>query len=219
MLVLGVDVGSVNRKGGFAWASSDVQFEGEDDPSALGRVIVEVLNSGDQVALAFESPLSIPVPAAEGTAWKQLGKARAGEGNRSWSAGAGSGALATGLVQLAWVCRFIAEHCHHRPPVTTQIARFASGSRQLLITEAMVTADGKPEPVDGLQDAADALAAAKRLHEILSAGRNEELVADVSCTPHRAFNLAAACAIHAGLNINADELGLEVVVAKVKPVS
>jgi len=218
VLVLGVDVGSVNRKGGFAWASSDAQLSGEDDPSALGRVIVDALNRGDQVALAFESPLSVPVPVAEGAGWKDLGRARAGEGNRPWSAGAGSGALATGLVQLAWVCRFVAEHCQPKPSVTTQIERFASGSRELLLSEAMVTADGKPEPVDGLQDQADALAAAKRLHEILSVGRSEGAVADVSCTPHRALNLAAVCALHAGLSIDADELHLDVVVAKVKPV-
>lgn len=35
-LVLGVDVGSVRRKGGFAWSSVDVSLHGQDDPSALG---------------------------------------------------------------------------------------------------------------------------------------------------------------------------------------
>lgn len=220
MLVLGVDVGSVNRKGGFAWASSDARLTGQDDPAALGRAVVDALDSGDQVALAFESPLSVPIPSPEGDTWKHLGRARAGEGNRSWSAGAGSGALATGLVQLGWVCGFVSQQCGRAPTVTTQLDRFVSGRLDLLLSEAMVTADGKPEPVDGLQDQADALAAAKRLEEILVAYcKGQSSTVDVSCAPHRAMSLAAACALHAGLNIQPDELSLDVVIAKVKPVS
>jgi hypothetical protein len=39
---------------------------------------------------------------------KRLGLARQGEGDRAWWAGAGTAALATGLVQAAWVCARIA---------------------------------------------------------------------------------------------------------------
>lgn len=53
-----------------------------------------------------------------------------------------------------------------------------SGEMDLLIAEAMVTSDGKPEPVDALQDHADALAAAKRLYEILGG-----FEVDVACAP------------------------------------
>lgn len=104
-LVVGVDVGSV-RKRGFAWSSADGSARGQDDPSALGEIVVAAVDAARPVALAFECPFSVPVPGVQEGGWQDLGRARTGEGNRSWSAGAGTGALATGLVQLAWV--------HHR---------------------------------------------------------------------------------------------------------
>lgn len=219
LMVIGVDVGSVRRKGGFSWASSDGLLRGEDDPAALASVVAPALDAGHSVALAFECPLSVPVPGVGEGAWRDLGRARSGEGNRSWSAGAGTGALATGLVQLAWLCRHLGEHCAVTPRTTTQVDRFLGGRADLLIAEAMVTSDGKPEPVDGMQDHADALAAAKRLAEVLEATRaGLPTPTDVSCQPHRALNLAASAAMHAGLPISTDELCLDVLVAKVLPV-
>jgi hypothetical protein len=49
--------------------------------------------------------MSVPVPHGPGEAWRLLGKARYGEGNRPWSAGAGGTVLATGLAQGAWMLR------------------------------------------------------------------------------------------------------------------
>lgn len=215
LLILGVDVGSVRRKGGFSWSSADAAVRGEDDPSALVDVVVAALDSGRRVALAFECPLSVPVPDPSDGAWKDLGRARAGEGNRSWSAGAGTGALATGLVQLAWVLGYLREHARRAPSVTTQVGSFAAARAGLLIAEAMVTSDGKPEAVDGFQDHADAVAAAKRLQEILASGSFES---DVTCAPHRALNLAAVAAMQAGLPMDQAELRMDVLVAKVRPV-
>ncbi len=211
LLILGVDVGSVRRKGGFSWSSADASLRGEDDLGALGDVVVTALDSGHRVALAFECPLSVPVPDPSGDGWKDLGRARAGEGNRSWSAGAGTGALATGLVQLTWVLGYFREHARVAPSVTTQVGTFAAARADLLIAEAMVTGDGKPEAVDGFQDHADAVAAAKRFEEILASGSFEP---DVTCAPHRAFNLAAGAAMQAGLAIDQAELRLDVLVAK-----
>lgn len=218
VLVLGVDVGSVRRKGGFSWASSNGLLRGEDDPAALGSVVAAALDAGSRVALAFECPLSVPVPGVGEGEWRDLGRARSGEGNRPWSAGAGAGALATGLVQLAWLCRYLVEHCGVAPRTTTQLDRFVAAEADLLVAEAMVTSDGKPEPVGGMQDHADALAAAKRLAEILEATRaGLQTPTDVSCLPHGALNLAASAAAHAGLPIATDELRLDVLVAKVLP--
>ncbi len=221
MLIIGVDVGSVRRKGGFSWASSNEQLHGADDPSALGALIVSSLDAGDRVALAFECPLSVPVQSVEGESWKDLGRARAGEGNRSWSASAGTAALATGIVQLAWLCRYVADNCTSAPRTTTQLSEFEASRADLLLAEAMVTSDGKPEPVDGrLQDHADAVAAAKRLAEIIGAVRGgREDLADVMCSPAAPLNLAAVAAMHAGLAIPERELHLEVLVAKVRPVA
>ncbi|MGH7619689.1 MAG: hypothetical protein ACREPM_20945 [Gemmatimonadaceae bacterium] len=57
--------------------------------------------AGIPIALGFECPLFLPVPSTA----VSLGAARQGEGNRAWSAGAGAGSLATGLVQVAWIAR------------------------------------------------------------------------------------------------------------------
>ena len=215
MLVVGVDVGSVRRSGGFSWAALDEEpSHGQDDPTVLAQLVVDHMRSGGRVALAFECPLTVPVP--DGRHWLDLGRARTGEGNRPWSAGAGTGALATGLVQVAWTCKYIVDRVPNLGRVTTQLEQFADGSAQLLLTEAMVTDEGKPEPVDGLQDQADATAAAHRLEEIVATWRSTS-VSDVRCQPHAAFNLAAAAALHAEMRIDPAELRMEIVVAKSKP--
>ena len=215
MLVVGVDVGSVRRSGGFSWAALDEERRhGQDDPTVLADLIVDHLRSGGRVALAFECPLTVPVP--DGPHWLDLGRARTGEGNRPWSAGAGTGALATGLVQVAWTCKYIVDRVPNLGRVTTQLEPFADGSAQLLLTEAMVTDEGKPEPVDGRQDQADATAAAHRLAEIVASWRSAS-VSDVSCQPHAAFNLAAAAALYAEMRIDSAELRMDIVVAKSKP--
>jgi hypothetical protein len=215
VVIVGVDVGSVRRKGGFSWASSDERIGGEDDPGELGRFLATALGDGQKVALALECPLVVPVPGIEAEQWQDLGRARQGDGNRSWSAGAGAGSMATGLVQLAWLCRYLAAHGSPVIRATTQLRTFTTGNANLLIAEAMVTSDGKPVPVDGLQDHADAVAAAKRLAAILDDEHGP--ASDVHCTPHSALNLAAAACLHAGLAIDPAELRQDITVAKARP--
>lgn len=69
-----------------------------------------------------------------------------------------------------------------------------------------------------LQDHADAVAAAKRLSEIIRGG-SSTVEPDVCCAPQRSLNLAATAALHAGLNIDPRELREDVVVAKARPVA
>jgi len=90
------DIGSA-AKGNFGWWSS--AGESGDRPSGLVAHVAALLNDREPVALGFECPLFVPLAASE----MQLTSARPGEGSRAWSAGAGCGALATGLVQVVWV--------------------------------------------------------------------------------------------------------------------
>jgi uracil-DNA glycosylase len=110
LVIYCADIGSIpNRRFGWARAYPDEpaieRHPGSTEIVELVEAVAEDLAAGRRVALGFECPLYVPVPENP----LELGKARAGEGNRSWSAGAGSGALATGLVEVAWILRALRE--------------------------------------------------------------------------------------------------------------
>ncbi|GAB2869539.1 hypothetical protein GCM10027074_41500 [Streptomyces deserti] len=218
--VVAVDVGSV-RTGSFAWAAVDVPGVGPlpetlagygADPATAVEAVAEVLAGGGCAVLALEAPMSVPVPGD----WALLGRGRAGEGNRPWSASAGAGALGTGLVQGAWMLSELGRAVTG-PAVTTQLRRWGAegrGAARLLLVEAFVSGAGKPVATVLGQHAADAEAAARAVAERLGSGGGT----DVVCAPHRAFNLLAAQAVWAGLDIQDDELGLDVLVVRARPV-
>ncbi len=130
------DIGSVSQ-GNFAWAASD-GAEGKL-PSELVAHVARLLSSGESVALGFECPLFVPVPEYEG----DLGEGRIGEGSRPWSAGAGAGALATGLAQVAWVL------ARTKTLITVPASghlkwdEFSAAPGSLLVWEAFVTGTAK----------------------------------------------------------------------------
>lgn len=220
--VVAVDVGSV--KSNFAWAGLDLPDrrpvgEGGRHPEGAALALLEALADRVPVALGFEAPLMVPVsPVGPIDGWKTLGKARQGETvdgrSRPWSAGAGSGALATGLVQLAWVLERVGSgfpglRC------TTQPEPWLAGEAALFVWEAFVSGTGKPVPSGITQHAADAAAAADTF-----ADRLEEATlstSDVVCAPASSFNLAAAAAAYAGLAIASDELRDQVQVYRTRP--
>jgi hypothetical protein len=114
------------------------QVHDQSKPSQLADAVCEELAGGRPVALGFECPLFVPVPNEEFA----LGRARVGEGNRSWSAGAGTGALATGLVQAAWILEEIRRR-NADETLWIDWSAFAAVGRGLLIWEAFVTAAAK----------------------------------------------------------------------------
>jgi hypothetical protein len=220
--VVAIDVGSV--KSNFAWAGLDLPDrrpvgEGGRHPEGAALAVLEALADRVPVALGFEAPLMVPVsPVGPIDGWKTLGKARQGETvdgrSRPWSAGAGSGALATGLVQLAWVLERVGSgfpglRC------TTQPEPWLAGEAALFVWEAFVSGTGKPVPSGITQHSADAAAAADTF-----AGRLEEATlstSDVVCAPASSFNLAAAAAAYAGLAIASGELRDQVQVYRTRP--
>ena len=103
------------RRGNFAWAvvSPDGPPQGSDDINCLVEYLVRDLNAGHSVALGFEAPLFVPVPGAV----DDIGRARQGEGNRPFSAGAGCGALVVGLQEVAWVLRGVRHQLAQERPV------------------------------------------------------------------------------------------------------
>ncbi|AUG75051.1 hypothetical protein CFP65_0065 [Kitasatospora sp. MMS16-BH015] len=215
MRIVGVDIGSV-AQGRFAWAALEGSTRlpvGEGiDPEGAAQAVAEGLRTGGRVVLALEAPMSVPVPPPEAGAATELGRARTGERNRPWSAGAGAGVLVTGLAQGAWLLARIRTLV---PTVTatTQPERFPDegGGERLLLIEAMVTGSDKSLPVNGSQDLADARTATAAGWRALATGRTP---ATVCCAPKTAFNLLAAISRWAQVQIEEDELRLEVLVAR-----
>jgi len=91
------------------------------------------------VALGFECPLFVPIAVEE----THLTRARPGEGSRPWSAGAGCGALATGLVQAVWVLQTIRAQLTSTNTAHLDWEAFSKAESGLFLWEAFVSGKGK----------------------------------------------------------------------------
>ena len=136
LLIACADVGSV-ANGNFGWADSD--GAGGDNPSELAACVASALQAGRPVALGFECPLFIPLPDSE----RDLGRGRAGEGSRPWSAGAGCGALATGLVQAIWTLSEVRKASPQACMAYLAWNVFVDAGSGLLLWEAFVSGAAK----------------------------------------------------------------------------
>lgn len=139
------DVGSV-KSGNFGWAIRDVPGTLVEVPSGASiteftDTIVERLKGGNPVALGFECPLFIPVREDP----LLLTSARCGEGNRAWSASAGTGSLAIGIVQSTWILTRIRQLVNPAPIVTFSWSEFASRKASLFLWEAFVSGRAKTD--------------------------------------------------------------------------
>ena len=190
LAVYAVDVGSVHQKK-FGWARAYAP-DGRVDPDAeetdISRLVDELeadIRTTRPVALGFECPLYVPVPEDP----QRLGKARVGEGNRAWSAGAGTGALTTGLVEAAWVLRALRERVID-VPVTLDWPEFERRAQGLFLWEAFVSGPGKGL---SLTHHGDAAIAVDRFFELLP----DPTIAD-ELAAEAPLSLIAAAAIWAG---------------------
>lgn len=130
------DIGSV-KSDNFGWCDST--GASGNLPSTLARQVARLLKDGQPVALGFECPLFVPLPDAE----TSLGAARPGEGTRAWSAGAGAGVLATGLVQVVWVLREVRSVLPQPTIAYLDWGEFAAAESGLFLWEAFVSGGSK----------------------------------------------------------------------------
>ena len=133
------DIGSIpNRR--FGWACTDAagnkieRDRGGAEIDDLVETVAADIADGRAVALGFECPLYVPVPQQP----LRLGTARSGESNRSWSAGAGAGALASGAVQVAWILHELRQRGLNAQPFLDWAA-FTGAGAGLFLWEAFVT--------------------------------------------------------------------------------
>jgi hypothetical protein len=136
LLIACADIGSVVN-GNFGWADSEGS-EGTK-PSELAAKVASALADQRPVALGFECPLFVPLPDSE----LELGRSRRGEGSRAWSAGAGCGALATGLVQVAWTLGEVRQRCSPTVSAYLEWSSFEKAGGGLLVWEAFVSGAAK----------------------------------------------------------------------------
>jgi hypothetical protein len=134
------DIGSV-KAGRFGWFG--VGLDGRSLPGSsiekLASAVAEKITSGAKVALGFECPLYVPLRDDP----MFLTKARTGEGNRSWSAGAGCGALATGLVEVTWLLEQIRANTPKSATAFLDWKAFEASDGGLFLWEALCLAARK----------------------------------------------------------------------------
>ena len=151
-----LDVGSIARKRlGWARAYAPTAKSTLRPRRPIERLVATLaadLQAARPVALGFECPLYVPVPSGA----QVLGQARTGEGNRPWSAGAGSGALATGLVEACWVLRALRERVGD-VPASIDWPSFQRSGRGMFLWEAFVSAKAKASDLTHHGDAAIAV--------------------------------------------------------------
>ena len=187
LVVFCADVGSV-KSGNFGWARSEAEAASVADhdtsrPADLAEAVIHELHDGRPVALGFECPLFVPVPSLD----TALGAARPGEGNRAWSAGAGSGALTTGLVQVAWVLAAIRARCPDER-LHLEWQSFAAKGQGVLVWEAFVSDSAK-----GMSHVDDAMIAVAAFSRALPDPRIASTI-----TAERPLSLVGAVAVWSG---------------------
>jgi hypothetical protein len=177
------DVGSI-PKGNFGWASSiDGELKNGTDIGIFAADIADAIKREFKVSIGFECPLFVPVRDEP----RAVASARLGEGQRSWSAGAGTGALTTGMVQSLWVMRRVKAILGYSPKLTFDWEEFEE-KHSVYLWEAFVTSDAKRET--HWQDAEAALR-----HFLAFAGKPEDISA---IQESNVMSLIGACAIRAG---------------------
>lgn len=145
-VVWAADVGSISS-GRFGWCRAslgirDIEGMGTDI-QAFVRGIADDLAESGQVALGFECPLFVPIRDDP----LELTCARLGEGNRPFSAGAGSCSLVTGLVEYTWVFQRLRHLSQVSIQPTFEWTSFVSQSANLFIWEAFVSRQNKRDEI------------------------------------------------------------------------
>lgn len=177
------DVGSIPNNN-FGWASfMNGEWTTGTGINVFADSIAGAINQKIKVSIGFECPLFVPVRDDP----QKVASARNGEGQRSWSAGAGTGALSTGMVQSLWVMRRIKDALGYAPRPTFDWKEFEE-TNSVFLWEAFISSGAKR--VNHVQDAKLALEIFGNLingAEIITA-IDESIV----------MSLIGACAIRAG---------------------
>ena len=172
-----IDIGSVN-KSRFAWARLDSRSQNK---LIVGNCINEIcekinedLKKNIPLTIGIEAPLFIPVPFDN----TFLGKARQNEGNRAWSAGAGSAVAILGLQQVAFILKMIMIENYS---IETSWKEFCKQKqKKIFFWEAFVTGENKTrEEIE--PHIRDSISAVIEIHHrITGLKKDEDLASDIN---------------------------------------
>lgn len=194
------DVGSI-KNDRFGWAASFADGTENSGRSIedFARAAASELSNGRKVAIGFECPLFVPMRADP----MLVNSARTGEGNRSWSAGAGAGALATGLVEVLWTLNAVARNWGRLPRATFDWAEFQKEDC-VFLWEAFVTSSAK-----GSSHCHDAQVAVEAFRDALPNPEDRNAIEE-----SEVFSLIGAAALRARWATDADTLSQRCIVIK-----
>ena len=136
-VVAAVDVGSLANIGW--WRVAGETAGGGRDLDELVDALAADLNHGRSVALGFEAPIFVPLPAKAAGLCRQ----RVGDRGRPWSAGAGTGAPALGVQQAAYVFAGLARLVATCPRISFDPLNLDGSETTLVIWEAFVSGKAK----------------------------------------------------------------------------
>ncbi|WP_160310613.1 hypothetical protein [Azospirillum thiophilum] len=156
MHVAVVDIGSPEKKNlGWAIEGPSLSDSGGDVDRFIERS-GEVMRTGP-LALGFEAPMYVPMRDLP----EYLTRGRSGEANRPFSAGAGCGALVTGLVVVPYILAGLLKAC---PFATASLDWTTLPTRpgEVFLFEAFVSGVGRKGSVTTVDHVADARAALHR---------------------------------------------------------
>jgi hypothetical protein len=195
------DIGSV-QKGRFGWFGMDPESRPVTGSSIedLAILVAEKITDGHKIALGFECPLYVPLRSDP----MLLTKARTGEGNRSWSAGAGCGALATGLAEVTWILDQIRARTPRPATAFLNWKEFETSHGGLFLWEAFVSGKAK-----GSGHAQDAEIAGQMFRAALPNPETSNAISEKS-----ALSLIGACLVRTGWSKNVQILSEPCLVIK-----
>lgn len=197
-----VDIGSVPR-GRFGWARA-IEGQGHlalgTSPDELVQAISQDLRNDIPVTLGLECPLFVPIRESA----NDLTRARNGEGQRPWSAGAGAGVLATGLTETVWILQQVRAKTPSETKAFLDWPTFDRTQKGLFVWEAFVS--GQAKAGGHAEDAAVAVRAfMKYLPQLLEANAIHEQVV---------YSLIGAALLRTGWSQDLSLLGQPALVIK-----
>lgn len=205
--VYAVDIGTTNVQrgqdhGNVGWVRtcSGGEEAAGHDLDELWPLIVVDLDAGRPVAIGFECPLFIPLPADTAGLCKQ----RDGDAGMPWNYGSGIYTMGIGLQEATFVLARVAVTASTPPTPTLVWAELVAGEAQLFLWEAFVTKAAKRNlPVEPHID--DARKAAEDFWDCIHSGEDVDAVSNV--TEKVVVSLVGAAILRAGLSTDLGLLG------------